>query len=58
MLGPTTANLFKFNNMYRFQIVIKYRFDNKLMNVLKYIDNIYINDNKTNIEIDIDPLHI
>ena len=58
ILGPTTANLFKFNNMYRFQIVIKYRFDNKLMNVLKYIDNIYINDNKTNIEIDIDPLHI
>lgn len=58
VLGPTTANLFKFNNMYRFQIVIKYRFDNKLMKVLKDLDNIYINDNKTNLEIDIDPLHI
>lgn len=58
VLGPTTANLFKFNNMYRFQIVIKYRFDNKLMKVLKELDGIYINDNKTNLEIDIDPLHI
>lgn len=58
VLGPTTANLFKFNNMYRFQIVIKYRFDNKLMKVLKDLDNIYINNNKTNLEIDIDPIHI
>jgi len=58
VLGPTTANLFKFNNMYRFQIVIKYRYDDKLMKVLKDLDNIYINDNKTNLEIDIDPIHI
>jgi len=58
VLGPTTANLFKFNNKYRFQIVIKYRFDNKLMKVLKELDDIYLNDNKINIEIDIDPLHI
>ena len=58
VLGPTTASLFKFNNVYRFQIVIKYRFDDKLMNVLKKLDDIYINDNNTNLEIDIDPLHI
>ncbi len=58
VLGPTTASLFKFNNNYRFQIVIKYRHDDKLMKVLKYLDNIYLNDNKVNLEIDIDPLHI
>ena len=58
ILGPTTASLFKFNNNYRFQIVIKYRFDNKLIEALKYLDSIYINDSKTNLEIDIDPLHI
>ena len=58
VLGPTTANLFKFNNNYRFQIVVKYRFDDYLMQVLKYLDNIYINDNKVNLEVDIDPLHI
>ena len=58
VLGPTTANLFKFNNNYRFQIVIKYRFDDKLFEVLKYLDSIYINNNNVNLEIDIDPLHI
>ena len=58
VLGPTTASLFKFNNTYRFQIVIKYRYDEKLMGVLKYLDNIYLNDKDVNLEIDIDPLHI
>lgn len=58
VLGPTTASLFKFNNMYRFQIVIKYKYDNKLMKVLKDLDNIYVNNSTTNLEIDIDPLHI
>lgn len=58
ILGPTTANLFKFNNEYRFQIVIKYRFDDKINSALKYLDSIYINDNKVRLEIDIDPLHI
>ena len=58
VLGPTTASLFKFNNTYRFQIVIKYKFDNNIIKTLKELDNIYINDNKTNLEIDIDPIHI
>ena len=58
ILGPTTANLFKFNNMYRFQIVIKYRFDNKLKNSLSYLDNIFINMKDVNLEIDINPLNI
>lgn len=58
ILGPTTANMFKLNNNYRFQIVIKYRFDDKLMNTLKYLDNIYLNESSVNLEIDINPLHI
>ena len=58
VLGPSTASLFKFNNTYRFQVVIKYRFDDKLFKILKYLDSIYINENKVNLEIDIDPLHI
>jgi len=58
VLGPTTASLFKFNNIYRFQIVIKYKYDKNITKVLKELDDIYINDNKTNLEIDIDPIHI
>ncbi len=58
ILGPTTANLFKFNNNYRFQIVIKYRFDQKLKNALRDLDNIYLNENNVFLEIDMEPLHI
>ncbi len=58
ILGPTTANIFKLNNKYRFQIVIKYRFDAQLMATLNYLDSIYVNDSKINLEIDINPLHI
>ena len=58
ILGPTTANLFKFNNNYRFQLVIKYRFDCNISNTLKYLDDIYINNPNVKLEIDIDPIHI
>ena len=57
-LGPTTASKFRINNVYRFQLLIKYRFDDKLNNVLKDIDNQYALNKDINIEIDVDPLHI
>ena len=58
ILGPTTHNIFKLNNTYRFQIVIKYRFDQKLKDVLKELDEIYLNENNVNIDIDINPERI
>ena len=56
ILGPTTASQFKLNNNYRFQIIIKYKKDNKIFNILKEIDNNYINNKDVYIEIDIDPI--
>lgn len=58
ILGPTTAQMFKLNNIYRFQIIIKYRFDDKLNEVLKDLDTMYIGNNNVGIEIDINPLRI
>jgi len=58
ILGPTTAQMFKVNNLYRFQIVIKYRFDTKLDEALKDIDNMYVDNKNVNIEIDINPVRI
>ena len=58
ILGPTTAGIFKLNNIYRFQIVIKYRFDDKLLDVLKDIDEMYISHKSTYLEIDINPYSI
>jgi primosomal protein N' (replication factor Y) len=57
-LGPTTAAIFKVNNVYRFQIIIKYRQDNMLFNTLHEIDEMYISNKNVNFEIDIDPLKI
>lgn len=58
VLGPTTASMFKINNVFRFQIVIKYRQDEKLNGVLKFIDEQYVFNKDINIEIDVDPLRI
>ena len=58
VLGPTTASIFKINNNYRFQILIKYRFDDALNKTLKEIDNQYIFNKDTYVEIDMDPIRI
>ena len=58
ILGPSMASMFKVNNTYHYQIIIKYRKDEKLIPSLKYIDDIYKNNNKLNVELDFDPLKI
>ena len=57
-LGPTTAAILKHNNMYRFQIIIKYRFDGDLMGLLKELDNQYALKNDVFLDIDINPTRI
>ena len=58
ILGPTMANVFKFNNEYRMQIIIKYKKEENLLKVLKELDNIFIMNKDTRLEIDFDPLNI
>ena len=58
VLGPTTALVFKFNNEYRMQIIIKYKFDDKLMETLKDLDNIFSSNKDNYLEIDFNPLRI
>lgn len=58
ILGPTTASMFKMNNIYRFQIIIKYKKDEKLNEALDFIDKEYALNKSVNIEIDVDPLRI
>lgn len=58
ILGPTTAGVFRINSIYRFQIVIKYRFDEKLTTALKEIDEMYINHKTVYLEIDMNPYYI
>lgn len=58
VLGPSTATMFKLNDIYRFQILIKYRFDDKLHDALNFIGNLYITNKEVYIEIDNNPLSI
>ena len=58
ILGPTMANMFKINNIYNYQCIIKYKKDNNLIKVLTEIDNIYKTNNIVNVEIDVDPIRL
>ena len=58
LLGPTTSAMFKINNIYRFQIILKYKEVGNLFDVLKGIDNIYSMNKRVNFEIDNNPLQI
>ena len=57
-LGPSNSNMLKVNNKYYLQIILKYK---KLKDVYKYlieIKDIYKNNKKVNIDIDINPKKI
>ena len=55
ILGPTTCNIFKINNVFHYQIIIKYRRDPNLENILINIDNKYKIDSSVNVEINVNP---
>lgn len=58
ILGPTTAGVFRVNSIYRFQIVIKYRFDDNLVQSLRSIDEMYIGHKTVYLEVDMNPYYI
>lgn len=55
VLGPAMANVFRVDNVYYQQCIIKYKKDDKLRNVLMEIDHHYKNNSKVNVEIDVEP---
>ena len=55
--GPTPASVFKIKNVYNFQIIIKYTYDEKLCDALKQLDELYTTNNMINIEICFNPSH-
>lgn len=57
VLGPSTASVFKLNNKYYFQIIIKYKKEENLFSVLKTINDTYIT-NKVNVDINVNPLNL
>ncbi len=55
ILGPTAASMFKINNVYRFQIILKYKNYNDIKDCLEYLDDVYKSNRVVNIEIDNNP---
>ncbi len=58
VLGPSTAANFRLKNIYRFGIIVKYRFDKDLKKVLKDLDNLYATNKDVFLEIDFNPLQV
>ncbi len=58
ILGPSVANIFKVNNRYRFQIIIKYKKINNVQPLLKEINNHYFGNKKIKVEIDFNPIQM
>ena len=55
VLGPSMANIFRIDNVYYQQCIIKYKKDDKIFDVLTKLDEHYKGNSKVNVEIDIEP---
>ena len=58
VLGPTTASPFKINNIFRFQIIIKYKKDAGIFEALDFIDKEYVYNKSVSMDIDVEPIRI
>lgn len=58
ILGPSVCNVFKLNNNYRFQIIIKYKDVNNILEYLTSIEHHYFNKKDIKVEIDFNPLKL
>ena len=58
VLGPTIANVFKVNNIYHYQCIIKYKSDASLNKVLGKLDEIYKVNNMVDVAIDVNPVRM
>ena len=58
VLGPSISNISKINNIYYFQIIIKYRDKDKINELLKDIMTFEKDNKNINLNIDINPINL
>ena len=57
ILGPTSLAIFKVNNIYRYGLILKYKKEDILRDILSKIQNHYKSNRKIRIDIDFNPSH-
>ena len=58
VLGPSMATILRINNTYNFQVILKYKKDDNLYNVLKSMLKIYEGNSKIKVELDFNPINM
>ncbi len=58
ILGPSMASVLKINNNYNFQVILKYKKDEKLYTALNNLIKIYEGNSKLKIELDFNPINL
>lgn len=58
ILGPSIASVLKVNNNYNFQVIIKYKKDEKLYPALNSLIKLYEGNSKIKVELDFDPINL
>lgn len=58
VLGPTISNISKVNNIYYFQIIIKFRNKEKMKEILNELVLLEENNNKINMSVDVNPTNL
>ncbi len=58
VLGPSMASIFKINNIFHYQCIIKYKKDPLLTDTLKKVDDVYKVNSKIDVSIDVEPIRV
>ena len=58
ILGPSVASIFRVNNIYRYQILLKYKNEDEIYFIIEKIIDHYKNQSKVNVDVDFNPLQL
>ena len=58
ILGPSVASIFRVNNIYRYQILLKYKNETEIYFIIEKIINHYKSQSKVNVDVDFNPLQL
>ena len=58
ILGPSPAAIFKKQNIYHYQLILKYQYQDNIYEVLEKLVEYYATNNKVNLDVDFNPIHL